>query len=75
MKEVKAAIAAIVFILQNAARFNVNEQKLSIELQQLGLPKESCESLSRSYKDAKPQLVQQCKSQTLKCIYFYFGAQ
>ena len=35
----KAAIAALTFIFSSAAKYNVDSESLSSELQQLGLPK------------------------------------
>ncbi|KAG2381489.1 hypothetical protein C9374_006478 [Naegleria lovaniensis] len=66
IKEVKSAIASILFIISNAARFDVEEQQLSLELQQIGLPKESSESLCRSYKSSKDKLIQHFKTKTLR---------
>ncbi|KAF0976048.1 hypothetical protein FDP41_004724 [Naegleria fowleri] len=66
IKEVKSAIASILFIISNAARFDIEEQQLSLELQQIGLPKESSESLCRSYKSNKDKLVQHFKTKTLR---------
>ncbi|KAL0480334.1 commd4 [Acrasis kona] len=66
VEHVRMAIASLLFIIQNAARFDVDDQKLSFELQQIGLPKESCESLSRSYKIEKDRLVAELKRQTLR---------
>ena len=37
--EVKACIAALTFILNNGAKYNVDGDTLTNELQQLGLPK------------------------------------
>ena len=37
--DVKASIAALSFILSSAAKYNVDGESLSNELQQLGLPK------------------------------------
>jgi hypothetical protein len=67
MDDVKSAIASLLFIIQNAARFDVDDQKLSFELQQIGLPKESSESLSRSYKGEREKLVEEMKKHTLRC--------
>ncbi|EFC49679.1 predicted protein, partial [Naegleria gruberi] len=66
IKEVKSAIASILYIISNSARFNVEEQQLSLELQQIGLPKESSESLCRSYKNYKEKLIQHFKTKTLR---------
>jgi len=37
--DVKASIAALTFVLSSAAKYNVDGDSLSNELQQLGLPK------------------------------------
>ncbi|KAL9652072.1 hypothetical protein ABK040_000413 [Willaertia magna] len=66
IKEVKSVIASLLFILSNAARFNVEEQQLSWELQQIGVPRDSCESLCRSYKANKDRLIQHFKTKTLR---------
>lgn len=65
-EEIKSAIASLLFIISNSARFNVNEQQLSLELQQIGLPKESSESFCRSYKGARDALVQHFKTRTMR---------
>jgi predicted ATP-grasp superfamily ATP-dependent carboligase len=39
ISDVKAAIAALTFIFSSAAKYNVDSESLSSELQQLGLPK------------------------------------
>eukprot|EP01103_Thecamoeba_quadrilineata_P009023 TRINITY_DN18729_c0_g1_i2.p1 TRINITY_DN18729_c0_g1~~TRINITY_DN18729_c0_g1_i2.p1 ORF type:complete len:203 (+),score=33.59 TRINITY_DN18729_c0_g1_i2:78-611(+) len=54
--DIKASIAAIIFILTNAAKYDVDDATLTNELQQLGLPKEHCDALSRSYKDNAEKL-------------------
>jgi len=40
--DIKASIAALSFILNNAAKYNVDGDTLATELQQLGLPKGMC---------------------------------
>jgi hypothetical protein len=70
--DVKSAIASLIFIIQNAARFDVDDQKLLLELQQIGLPKESSDSLARSYKAERERIVQQLKQHTLRCMSFSF---
>ena len=37
--DIKASIAALNFIISSAAKYNVDSESLSHELQQLGLPK------------------------------------
>jgi hypothetical protein len=66
VSEVKSAIASLLFIITNSARFNVNEQQLGLELQQIGFPKESSESLCRAYKYARVDLVQHLKTRTMR---------
>ncbi len=39
INDIKACIALVEFILTSAAKYNVNSETLSFELQQLGLPK------------------------------------
>lgn len=52
----QGAIAAIHFILSNAAKFDVDEKSLILEVQQLGLPKENTEAIAKQYTDAKELL-------------------
>eukprot|EP01116_Phalansterium_solitarium_P014410 TRINITY_DN32062_c0_g1_i1.p1 TRINITY_DN32062_c0_g1~~TRINITY_DN32062_c0_g1_i1.p1 ORF type:complete len:201 (-),score=51.63 TRINITY_DN32062_c0_g1_i1:47-649(-) len=54
--DVKAAMAALRFILSNGAKYNVDEATLSNELQQIGLPKEHCDILARPYKDNRDKM-------------------
>lgn len=42
LSDVKACVALVEFVLVNAAKYNVNGETLSSELQQLGLPKGGC---------------------------------
>lgn len=39
LSDVKGCVAALTFIITNAAKYSVDEESLSNELQQLGLPK------------------------------------
>lgn len=64
--DVKASIAALNFILSSAAKYNVDGDSLSNELQQLGLPKEHGTALCKSYSDSLDKLQQQFKKQSLK---------
>lgn len=43
-------------MLSNAAKFDVDEKSLILEVQQLGLPKENTEAIAKQYKDAKELL-------------------
>jgi hypothetical protein len=49
--DVKASIAALSFILSSAAKYGVDGDSLSNELQQLGLPREHSISLHKVYED------------------------
>jgi hypothetical protein len=40
-------------MITNAAKFNVDEHSLILEIQQLGLPKENTEAIVKQYKDTK----------------------
>lgn len=43
-------------MLTNAAKFDVDEKSLILEIQQLGLPKENSDAIARQYRDAKDML-------------------
>ena len=51
LSDVKASIAALSFILSSAAKYRVDGDSLSNELQQLGLPKEHSVALCKTYAD------------------------
>lgn len=68
--DVKASIAALTFILTSAAKYNVDGDSLSNELQQLGLPKEHSTALSRSYGDKRDKLQDHFRSQSLRLSKF-----
>ncbi|EFA77815.1 COMM domain-containing protein 4 [Heterostelium album PN500] len=64
--DIKALIAAIHFIVFNAVKNDVDEATLSNELQQLGLPKEHCDSISRAFREHKDKLRSIFYNNTLK---------
>eukprot|EP01133_Synstelium_polycarpum_P001510 gene1510-1761_t len=64
--DIKALIAAIHFIVFNAVKNDVDESTLSNELQQLGLPKEHCDSISRAFREHKDKLRSIFYNDTLK---------
>ncbi|XP_071499138.1 COMM domain-containing protein 4-like [Diadema antillarum] len=68
--DVKASIAALTFILTSAAKYNVDGESLSNELQQLGLPKEHSTALSRSYGDKRDKMQERLRSQSLRLSKF-----
>lgn len=64
--DVKASIAVLSFILCAAAKYNVDGESLSNELQQLGLPKEHATALTKSYGDSLEKLQTQLRRQSLR---------
>ncbi|XP_052270898.1 COMM domain-containing protein 4-like isoform X2 [Dreissena polymorpha] len=64
--DVKACIAALNFIIASASKYGVDEDSLSNELLQLGLPKEHTTSLGKSYGDSLHKLQDQFKKDSLK---------
>ena len=55
-QEIKIVISVLDFIFRNSAKFNVEDIVLSQELQQLGLPQENAESISKVFKNQKNKL-------------------
>ncbi|XP_059168423.1 COMM domain-containing protein 4-like [Physella acuta] len=64
--DIKASIAALSFILSSAAKYDVDGETLSNELQQLGLPKEHTTSLCKSYSDAQVKLQEHFRQTSLR---------
>jgi len=56
VSDVKAAVAAIRFIVCNAVKYDVEESVLKSELQQLGLPKEHTDSLNAPFREHRREL-------------------
>ena len=54
--EIKGVMAALHFILISSARFDVPDDSLASELQQLGLPKEHTDALVSALKDGRTPL-------------------
>mmetsp|Transcript_8516 Transcript_8516/g.14131 ORF Transcript_8516/g.14131 Transcript_8516/m.14131 type:complete len:181 (+) Transcript_8516:373-915(+) len=59
MADIKGAVAAIHFMVTNAAKFDLDEKSLVLEIQQLGLPKENAEAVGKQYREAKEHLRNQ----------------
>jgi hypothetical protein len=53
VSDIKGAIAALHFILTNAAKHDVDDTSLLQEIQQLGLPKENSDALTKQYREHK----------------------
>eukprot|EP01113_Clastostelium_recurvatum_P002894 TRINITY_DN1124_c0_g1_i1.p1 TRINITY_DN1124_c0_g1~~TRINITY_DN1124_c0_g1_i1.p1 ORF type:complete len:200 (-),score=32.68 TRINITY_DN1124_c0_g1_i1:25-624(-) len=66
VSDVKGAIAALQFIIVGAAKYDVPDDALSQELQQLGLPKEHCGSLGRSMRNHRTNIRKALENQILK---------
>jgi len=66
MDQVKSVIASLLFIISNSARFNVQEQQLSLELQQIGFPKDSAEALCTEFQNVASELIQHLKTKTVR---------
>ncbi|XP_011405698.1 PREDICTED: COMM domain-containing protein 4-like [Amphimedon queenslandica] len=64
--DIKAAVAALAFIMSSAAKFNVDSDSLGNELQQLGLPKENVGSLCKVYSESLVQLQDSLKGRSLR---------
>ena len=56
LSDVKGAVAAIHFMITNAAKYDVDDVSLCAEVQQLGLPKENAETISRQFREHKDGL-------------------
>ena len=64
--DIKAAVAATDFIFTSAAKYYVDSDTLSNELQQLGLPKELATSLCRVYGDKLEILRNALKDKSMR---------
>uniref|UniRef100_A0A4W3ILX0 COMM domain containing 4 n=1 Tax=Callorhinchus milii TaxID=7868 RepID=A0A4W3ILX0_CALMI len=64
--DVKATIAVLSFILSSAAKYSVDGESLSSELQQLGLPKEHAAGFCKSYEDKQAALQDRLKETSLR---------
>mmetsp|Transcript_15742 Transcript_15742/g.26274 ORF Transcript_15742/g.26274 Transcript_15742/m.26274 type:complete len:211 (+) Transcript_15742:75-707(+) len=56
LADLKGSIAAVHFIVANAAKHDLDEASLVQEIQQLGLPKENSDAIGRQYREHKDQL-------------------
>lgn len=67
--EVKATVAALLFVLTTSARHGVDGETLGSELQQLGLPREHASALCRIYSDNLTSISSRLQDQSLRCTY------
>jgi len=56
LSDIKGAVAAVHFMVVNAAKYDVDEVSLSQEIQQLGLPKENADTIARQFREHKEAL-------------------
>ena len=68
--DVKAAIAAVDFIFTNSAKYHVNGEILSNELQQLGLPKELSASMCKVLDEELEKLYSYLKKKSMRLSTF-----
>ena len=64
--EQKGVVASLHFILTSSARYDVPEETLALELQQLGLPKEHAEALVAVFRDGRTQMQQHLAERSLR---------
>jgi|TARA_B110000003_G_C16354268_1_gene420007 COMM domain containing 4 len=64
--DVKAALAAINFLLDSATRYDVDRSILDIEMQQLGLTRETSATLLDVYFSKKPEIEQNYRTKEFK---------
>ncbi|KAG0555873.1 hypothetical protein KC19_11G009900 [Ceratodon purpureus] len=66
VSDAKACIAALHFMVSNAAKFDVEDSTLSRELQQLGLPKEHTDAVVRPYWERREALQTKLLQESLQ---------
>lgn len=66
--EVKASVAALLFVLATSARHGVDGETLGSELQQLGLPREHATALCRVYNDNLVSISSKLRDHSLRCM-------
>ena len=64
--ETKGVVATLHFILTSSARYDVGEETLANELQQLGLPREHTEALVAVLRDGRPGLREHLAATSLR---------
>jgi len=63
-EEAYVIVCVLEFIIKNSSKFDVEDLILNQELQQLGLPQENADSISRVFKNNKDNLKKILKSKT-----------
>jgi COMM domain containing 4 len=65
-EEATIIISVIEFIIKNSAKFDVEDLILNQELQQLGLPQENADSISKVFKNQKENLRKKMRNDVFK---------
>lgn len=65
-QDVKAMLAALTFIVSNATKFEVADDVLTMELEQLGLPRDICNAICKVYSPARVELLQKFRARSLQ---------
>jgi len=66
LSDIKGAVAAIHFIITNAAKYDVEDRVLIQEIQQLGLPKENSDTVAKQYRESKDALRDQLQKDSYR---------
>jgi DNA polymerase III delta prime subunit len=66
LSNIKGAVAAIHFIITSAAKYDVEDNALIQEIQQLGLPKENSETVAKQYRENKDNLRDQLEKSSYR---------
>jgi len=64
--DIKGVLSCLRYVICQSIKYKVDETTLSNELQQLGLPKEHCDTLSKLYRDNSEKLQTVLAKKTLK---------
>ncbi|KAM3135476.1 hypothetical protein pb186bvf_012332 [Paramecium bursaria] len=65
-QEINSTISCITFIIENSSKYDISDTVLTKELIDLGLPKENCEQISKTFKQFKERLAEYYKSLVFK---------
>lgn len=63
--DIKAMVAAVEYIFRNAAKFDISAEILRKELEQLGLPQDSCAAVCKEYSKKKEEMAAEFAKRSL----------
>lgn len=66
MDFIQGALAAIHFVISNAAKFDVDDKVLIQEIQQLGLPRENTDVLAKLYRENRESLRSKLREESYR---------